>query len=124
MTFRDREVLAQRRNTVRFIEADPYDVILSRAVRTPNGAGGYRLDNPTALTAQRVRLMPQATQGRLEEAELLDGQVVPVNYHMVGDTDLDIERGDWFYKDGYKHEVVWVVKVGDYETKAGVTNRG
>lgn len=122
--FREMEIKAQRRVTRRFIDADPIDVVLNRATRTANGAGGFVKTAPSSLAAQRVRLMPQATQGRLEEKMLLDGQMVEIEYHMVGDTTLDVERGDWFFIDGIKHEVVWVVNVGSYETKAGVTNRG
>jgi hypothetical protein len=124
MTFREMEIAQQRKVTRRFIDADPYDVVLSRATMVPNGAGGLKKTAPSSLAAQRVRLMLQATQGRLEEAMLADGQVVKVDYHMVGDIGLDVERGDWFFMDGVKHEVVWVATVGEYEVKAGVTNRG
>jgi hypothetical protein len=118
------EIAVQRKNTQVFIDADPVDVILNRAERIENGSGGFIKQAPSSLTAQRVRLTPQATQGRLEEKQLLDGQMVEVDYHMVGDVDLDVERGDWFFLGGLKHEVVWVISVGSYETKAGVTNRG
>ena len=124
MGFRETEIAAQRRVTRRFIDADPIDVIFNRAERVENGAGGFLKQAPSTLAAQRVRLCLQATQGRLEEKQLLDGQMVEIDYHLVGDTDLDIERGDWFFKDGLKHEVVWVATVGEYEIKAGITNRG
>lgn len=124
MGFHEMEVAAQRKVTRRFIDADPYSVVLTRTTRTENGAGGFKKTNPTPLTAQRVRLMPQATQGRLEERQILDGQMVQINYHMVGDIGLDVQRGDTFTKDGALHEVVWVVTVSEYEVKAGITNRG
>lgn len=124
MGFRETEIAANRRLTRRFIDADPYQVVLSRATLIPNGAGGLKKQAPMNLASQTVRLMPQAVQGRLDEKMLLDGQMVEIDFHLIGDTTLDIQRGDWFFKDGVKHEVVWVVNVGQYETKAGVTNRG
>lgn len=124
MGFREREIETQRKVTRRFIDADPMDVVLNRAERVDNGAGGFIKQAPSSLAPQRVRMMLQATQGRLEEKMLLDGQMVEVEYHLVGDIGLDIERGDWFFIDGIKHEVVWVATVGQYEVKAGITNRG
>jgi len=118
------EIAIQRSNTRRFIDADPYDVTLSRAELLANGAGGKKKQPPSTLSPQRVRLTPQAVQGRIEEKALLDGEMVQVDFHMVGDIGLNVQRGDWFFKDGLKHEVVWTVTVGSYEVKAGVTNRG
>lgn len=114
----------QRRQTKAFINAAPSTVILSRAGFTSNGAGGRIQGAPSPLPSQTVRLLiPSANYGQ-GERQLLDGQVVQVDYIMLCEWDADVERGDWFYKDGEKFEVVSVRTVGDYEKKAEITNRG
>lgn len=119
------ELAVQRRNTDAFINADALSVALNRAGLVSNGAGGFRRGAPSVLPPQTVRLVPVGAQyGGAEEHEMLDGQTVQVDYHMVAPFDADIERGDWFFLRDEKHEVVWVRSVGDYEMKAGVTNRG
>lgn len=122
---RTSEIQVQRRNTVAFINADPITVVLNRAELVSNGAGGFRRESPSPLPPQTARLVPVGAQyGGAEEHEMLDGQTVQVDYHMVALFDADIERGDWFFLRDEKHEVVWVRSVGDYEMKAGITNRG
>lgn len=111
-------------STQAFIDADPYDLVLTRPQRIDNGAGGYREVDPLTIPAQRVRLIPQGVQGRLDEAALLDGTVVVLKFHVLGMPGLDIERGDWFLHDNVRMEVAWVTEPGGYEVKAGIGNRG
>lgn len=118
------ELKAQRRQTDAFIKANPTSVILSRAESVPNGAGGFRQGAPSALTPQEFRFIePGASYGQ-GEAQLLDGEMVRVDWILLGRYDADLKRGDWFYKDGIKYEVVTVRSTGNYEVKAEVTNRG
>jgi hypothetical protein len=118
------ELEAQKRQTQAFIDALPMDVIFSRATTVPNGAGGFRKEAPSPIPPQRVRFLIPGASGQQGERELLDGQVVQVDYILLSPVDADIQRGDWFYLDGMKYEVVTVRTVGGYEKKAEVTNRG
>lgn len=111
----------QRVQTKAFIDADPADIILSRAELVSNGAGGTRLGAPSSIPSQTVRIIPT---GPGTERELVDGQTVQVDYVVMGEYDFDVLRGDWFYKDGIKYEVVSFANTGHYEVKAEVTNRG
>lgn len=115
---------ALRAQTSAFIAADPTAIILSRAEMVPNGAGGTRLDTPSPLPAQVFKMQIPSAGGQQGERNLLDGQVVQVDYVLVCEWNADIKRGDWFYKDGIKYEVVTVRSTADYEIKAEVTNRG
>lgn len=118
------EKIALRRQTSAFIAADPTSIIFSRAEMVPNGAGGSRLDAPSTVSPQTVKMQAPSTSGSQGERNLLDGQVVQVDYVLVCEWDADVKRGDWFYLNGVKYEVVTVRSTADYEIKAEVTNRG
>lgn len=118
------ETDAQRRQTKAFIDAEPTDIRLQRAELTPNGAGGTRIGAASPLPPQTVRLLiPTITSGQ-GERQLLDGEAVAIDYVLLGEWDADVKRGDWFYLNGVKYEIVSTRPTSDYEIKAEVTNRG
>lgn len=121
MTRPSAETVAQRANTEAFIQADYTMVNLQYVDLVDTPAGGKRGGSPGNRGIQKFRLVPQ---GEPIEQELLDGQLVRVDYTLVGMPDVVVERGDWFFLQGDKYEVVSVKSVGDYEIKAEVTNRG
>lgn len=119
------ELAVQRQATTAFIQADVTSVILNRADLLPNGAGGKIRSAGEPRDPLTCRLIPVGVAyGGAEVHEMLDGQTVQVHYHLLADWDADVEVGDWFFRDGHKHEILWVRVVGDYEKKAGVTDRG
>jgi hypothetical protein len=118
------ETALQRKATTDFISYDSTEVILNRPTKEDNEAGGYREADPIVLPSQTMRLIRQAVAGRLNEVSLIDGTVVEETYHLLGEWDADVERGDFFFLGLERYEVAWVTRVSDYETKAGVANRG
>lgn len=119
------ELALQRAATKRFIDEDALSIILNRAAIVSNGAGGSLKGEPSSLDPQVMRLIPVgAAYGGSEVHEMLDGQTVQVNFHLLGEIDALVEPGDWFFLHGRKHEVLWVKVVGNYEVKAGVVDRG
>lgn len=124
MALNSTELAVQQANTRMYIEADPITITLNYAALLDTGSGGRRRGPTSTRPPQTVRLVPQGASGNLAERQMLDGQMVQVHYHLVGESDIEIERGDWFFLNGHKHEVVWVTHPGGYETKAEVTDRG
>lgn len=116
------ETEMQRKQTKAYIAADPTTVILNRAETVPNGAGGFTHGAPSARSPQVCKFI--APSDTATERQMLDGQMVQVDWVLLFEYDADVKRGDWFFQDGIKYEVVTVRHTGRYEVKAEVTNRG
>lgn len=109
-----------REQTEQFIEQNPIDLVLVRHAKVPDGAGGTRSVD-TTLEPQRVRIVGQRTAVSVER-RTVSGVVVSPEQVVVGEWDLDIQRGDTFRHQGVLMEVVWVHDLG-YEKMAEVTFR-
>lgn len=116
------ELKMQRRQTNAFIAAKPIDVRLNRVDTAPNGSGGFTRLPPTTQPEQRLRL--QDTNYQTPIRQLLDGEEVQPQFVLIGPYDADIQRGDWFFINGKKYEVVFVHENTSYEVKAEVVYRG
>lgn len=114
-----------RKQTEAFIAFDPQTVILNHAetVRTP--AGGYVQGEPMSRPPVTGRLI-DIPQGAPVVRRQLDGEDVYVTQELVLPWDAVVERGDWFFVEGRKYEVVWVPEgvTREYEVKAQVVFRG
>lgn len=117
------ELAAQRRLTASFIEADPLEIQLMRATRTPNGSGGYRTSDPAPVGGlQRLRLIP-LQDGQTERYDANGKQVFP-QYMLMGPHDADMQRWDTFELAGTRYQIVFINQNSQYETKGEVAYLG
>jgi hypothetical protein len=123
MGIADVELRAQRANTVAFIKADSFTVVLERSVWASDGAGGTVKGDPAPLPAQVMRLIPLRDVGSVQRTTA-DGQAVEPTYALLGSYDADMERWDTFLLDDVEYEVVFVNQSRQYETKGEVFYRG
>lgn len=120
----DVELRMQRKQTLAFIIANPTSIILSRVDVVRDPSGGYVRSPPFSLPAQQMRLDPVATSTSAVR-RTVDGIEVEVEFQLIAHYTADIRRGDWFYREGIKYEVVFVdITKADYETQAEVAVRG
>lgn len=117
------EIKIQRRNTREFIEANPSTVILNRLSGiTDDGAGGITLSGaPTTQPGQRVRVIPQSNGFQRQSIE---GEEIQTTHVIVGDTDVVIQRGDFFWLNDEKIEVTFLWPPNQYEVRAEAASRG
>lgn len=117
MALNPTEALVQQRITAAFVDADPFDCVLTREANVSDGEGGYTTTKK-ALPAQRLRLVP--LQDASVERTTADGRSLTPEYMLVGTVGADIKRADTFTKDGRSYEVVFVLENQQYQVKAEV----
>jgi hypothetical protein len=122
MPIQSAEVRAQRMITKAFIDADSLEVVLYRAGKLSDGAGGVVEGSPSPLPPQVLRLIPLADGS--DERFTADGKAVRPTYMLQGMFDADIERFDTFTHRGSRFEVVFVNENRQYQVKAEVVYRG
>lgn len=121
---RDTELAANKRQTDAFIRTHPNRVAitLSRQTMVNDEEGGWVSDTTVVGGQQYVALI--ATNLQLPIRRSVDGQEIQPEYILIGYPDADITRGDWFWLDGVKYEVVFVNPNRSYEVRAEVAYRG
>lgn len=120
------ETAANRKQTTAFMGFDPIAVVLQHAdiISTPSGG---KLKGPAmSRVSQTARLLPVGQGLTAPVREMLDGESVSATFVLLLSWDAVIERGDWFYLNGLKYEVVWVPDTVDrtYQVKCEVALRG
>jgi len=117
------ELRTQRRLTAEFIEADPLELQIMRATRTPNGSGGYKTAAPAPVGGlQRLRLIP-LQDGSTERYDANGKQVFP-QYMLMGPFDADLQRWDYFELNGDRYQIVFINRNRSYQTKGEVAYLG
>lgn len=120
----DAEVQLNRLQTTAWIDYDPRTIVLQTVDAVPTSSGGFTRDTSSRVP-QIGRLI---SRGDVEARPrpMVDGEIVEDDFVLVFPWDALVERGDWFYLDGLKYEVVWVNDgpTRFYERKCGVTLRG
>jgi hypothetical protein len=117
------ELQAQRRQTMAEVGATGRWMTLNRQEWVENISGGNRPSGPPAsLVRQRLLLVAPTTQ--LPERQTIGGITMVPEYILKGDYQADVQRGDWFYIDGVKYEVVFVHPNREYQVKAEVVYLG
>jgi hypothetical protein len=110
------ELKMQRKLTRMFIEADPLEIQLLRASRTPNGSGGYITGTPEPVGGlQRMRLIP-LQDGQTERYDANGKQVFP-QYMLMGMYDADMQRWDFFQLNGTRYQIVFIDENTQYQVK-------
>jgi hypothetical protein len=117
------ETQQQRRMTLAEIGAAPTVMTLQRQEYIDDLSGGRKPDGaPISLRSQRVTIISPTQQ--LPERRTLAGITVQPEFLIKGRWDADIERGDWYFVNGVKYEVVYVDPDRRYQTKAEVVYLG
>jgi hypothetical protein len=120
MVLSENEVM--RKQTAEFIAVYPLVIILVRPGAEDDGAGGTRPD-PEALEPQIFRQITQPTSPQVF-TRTIDGEEVKPDFVLLGEWNVDVQIGDYYFKDGAKHEVAYVKEDRRYETWAEVVYRG
>lgn len=116
------ENAVMRRQTTAFIAVYPLEIVLTRADMVSDDAGGVK-GTLTSLSAQIFRQITQPTNTQVFR-RTIDGEEVQPDFVLLGEWDVDIRLGDWYMRNGAKHEIVYVRDDRRYETWAEVKYRG
>jgi len=117
------ENVVMRKQTTAFIAVYPQSIALVRTAMVSDGAGGVVSSGPSPLPAQIFRQITQPTNTQVLR-RTIDGEEVQPDFVLLGEWDADVAVGDWYMKDGAKHEIVYVKEDRRYETWAEVKYRG
>lgn len=120
MPMSENEVM--RKQTKSFIAIYPQQISLTRPDMVPDGSGGFKHTLDT-LSPQTFRQITQPTSTDVFR-RTIDGEEVTPDFVLLGEWDVDVKSGDWYMKDGGKHEIVYVKDDRRYETWAEVKYRG
>lgn len=112
-----------RANTTAWIGSDPVDIVLTRTVQEPDGAGGFKPAAPTDLPVQTFR-MDRASMAGVRLVTTEAGTQVPDSFRIVGPPGTDVERGDDFVIDGSHFQVIFVSSERYERVAAEVEYRG
>lgn len=122
----EQELAVNRRNTLAFIAARPYPVILIPQIRTRTVSGGvlYVPDVPRAQ--QTLRLIEQASAygnspGLLQSS---DGKQRRVQFQLLGSFDAEIDVYDYWIAAGLRYEVAELLPFNGYERRGQVIQYG
>lgn len=118
------ETRMQRRLLRKYIDAEPVDVELLRPVLVETTAGGLRKDPPVRLPPQRVRLVPFKRRLVRITRDTPDGDIINLEYVLIGPHDLDVKVGDHFHADGGKYDVISIEPNRSFRTAVNITYRG
>lgn len=121
MVLAENEVMRQQ--TTDFIAIYPQELALVRTAMTADGSGGVKSLGPTPLDPQTFRQITQPTNTQILR-RTIDGEEVQPDFVLLGEWNADVRVGDWYMKDGAKHEIVYVKEDRRYQTWAEVKYRG
>lgn len=116
---------AALKQTEAFILYRPDDIVLLRAPREADGAGGVRKGAPVALAAQVGRLV--ATHRVPNTAPMVttvDGRQVRPDWALVFMPDADVQAGDETTVRGHKLEIVFIQDVPTHRLTAQAVEHG
>lgn len=97
------ELIAQRRQTRGYIEADPSSIVLTRNERVKTETGGWR-DQETLLPAQTFKFLP-ASLAQQYTTPAVGGRATVSQDQLLGVWNADIKAGDTFTHEGEDYEV-------------------
>lgn len=104
----DVELLAQRRQVLAFIKAQPLLIRLLRPAMTDTAAGGRIEGDPVELDWQRFRLVPFKRRLTRQTVDTQDGDIPLTEYVLVGAHNADVQTDDYFEYQGRTWRVVGV----------------
>lgn len=118
-----------RKQTKRFIEDDPFDIILVPRAKSRVPGGGFEMVDQTPRPSQRVKLIYTGSARGIGGAEGVqvtgDGVERRYDYVIVGEWDLEIEVGDyWTDARNQRWEVLGMIPDNEYERRATASAYG
>lgn len=116
------ELRVQRKLTSRFVNSDPVEITLYYQQATSGEDLGVTPGTSVQRAPQTFHM--SATVSAPQRTGLAGTAVTP-EYQLVGEWDRVVQRGDWFYLNGQRHDVVYVYPQGEmpYEVRAEVVLR-
>lgn len=124
------EIRVQRKNTHRFIMADPTTLALTPSSETALPSGGVGITNDEPRVAQTFRLIPMSHTERPRRslagtAGTSSGEQRRHEFTLLGEWDAAMKPGDWWADErGEKWIVDEMVPHNGYETRGLVTAFG
>lgn len=110
-----------RKQTIRFIQENPAEVILQRPVSAADGAGG-RSSAMAPLAAQTFRIVRSKQASSVGE-HAVGGEVTRPAMVLITPWDADVLLDDQFEWNAIDYSVTWINDMG-YEKMIDVTGRG
>lgn len=119
------EMRVNRRNTKRFIDADPIILTLTTRGSLRTASGAYAHERAAERPPQTFKLIMQSPAGGSIEQRTEDGTERQVDYILLGEWDAQIAVGDfWDDARGSRWEVKALVPSNGYEVRAVVEAHG
>jgi hypothetical protein len=119
------ELEVNRRNTRRFIAADPIFIVLSVGERIRQPGGGYRRVKVGERPQQRFKLIMVSPAGGSIDQLTSDGTERRVDFVLLGEYDAQVAVGDWWDDArGNRYEVLSLIPSNGYEVRANVSATG
>ncbi len=118
-----------RKQTKRFIDDDPFTIVLTPRERTRVPGGGHEMTDMTPREPQTVKLIYTGSARGIGGAEGVqvtgDGVERRYDYVIVGEWDLVIDVGDYWTDDrGQRWEVLGMIPDNEYERRATASAYG
>lgn len=126
----NQEIRVQRKNTHRFIMADPTSLALTPKSETTLPSGGVGISDQPPRDLQTFRLIPMSHTERPQRAVVgtsgsSSGQQRRHEFTLLGEWDAMMEPGDWWQDERGER---WIVDVkvphNGYETRGLITAYG
>lgn len=118
------ELMMHRREIAAFIKADPVSVTLTPHQRTKTPSGGWKSEALPPRQPQDVRLVPFKRRLTDVTSNNTAGEVTIVPYELIGNSDVEVARGDTFTWGDEQFKVEWVDIRRDVRVAAGVDYLG
>lgn len=124
------ETRMQRKNTHRFIMADPITLALTPVAETTTAGGGVVVTDQPKRDTQTFRLIPMSHTERPRRAVTgpsgtSSGTQRRHEFTLLGEWDADMQPGDWWDDErGERWKIDEIVPHNGYETRGLVTAFG
>jgi hypothetical protein len=100
------ETRMQRKLLREFVAAEPVQIAIFRPVMTKTLAGGLKKDTPIPLPPQTFRLVPFKKRLTRITRDTPDGNIINLEYVLIGEYDADVRPGDFFTYDNGMYDVI------------------
>lgn len=118
------ETRMQRKLLKEYIAAEPVEVELQRPIIEKTAAGGLKTTGFTRLPSQTARLVPFKRRLTAITRDTPDGNIIHLEYVLIGHYDMDVQPGDYFEAEGDRFDVISIEPNRAYRTACNITYRG
>lgn len=118
------EMAIHRKNTTRFINADPTEITLL-AQGSPTIVNGTKIDNGTAARdPQTFKIIWAGDNGIVRQISDGEGGVRRFNFIILGEFDAEMAIGDTWSNGSQKFVIEYIFPYNGYEVKGGGSSHG